>query len=201
MELIATLVYDINKAKEILKQVPKNSVVLFPESIMLPAYIVRYYSKKKNLFVIYNDDYKVKGKYYITMKGIDKGKLKWMVHKYYLWKGDYDDWDPAPKLAPIVKIRGHTTCVAICYEIAYVAGFNKLYEIGKIAKKAKTELLLMPADWSFNWRLPPYVSSIAFKRISSLKTSLFSTRRELAFASTKKERKKITKKGWVSVKI
>ena len=92
-------------------------------------------------------------------------------------------------------------CVAICYEIAFVAGYNKLYEIGKIAKKAKTELLLMPADWSFNWRLPPYVSTIAFKRIPSLKASFFSTRRKLAFASTKKERKKITEKGWVSVEI
>ncbi len=201
MELIATLVYNINKAKKILKQVPNNSVVLFPESIMIPSHTVRYYSEKKRLFVIYNYDYSGNGKCYITMKGIDKGKLRWMVHKYYLWKGDYDYWDPAPMLAPIVKIRGHTACVAICYEIAFVAGYNKLYAIGKIAKKAKAEILLMPADWYFNWMLPKYVSTIAFKRISSLKASLFSCRRELAFASTKKDRNKITEKGWVSVEV
>jgi hypothetical protein len=105
MELIATLVYSINKAKKIMKQVPNNSIVLFPESVMIPSYIVRYYSEKKNLYVIYNDDYKVNGKFYITMKGVDKGKLKWMVHKYYLWKSDVKvGWNRPPELAPIVKI-------------------------------------------------------------------------------------------------
>ncbi len=202
MELIATLVHNKNKAKNILKEVPNNSIVLFAEAVEIPSYIVRYYSEKKNLFVIYNDDYYTNGKSHITMRGVDKGKQKWMVHKYYLWKEDYKEgWDPAPKLAPIVKIRGHTACVAICYEIAFVAGFNKLYEIGKIAKKAKAEILIMPANWSFNWRLPQCVSSIAFKCIPTLKASLFSTRRELAFASTKKKRTKITKKGWVSIEI
>ena len=202
MELIATLVHNRNKAKKILKEVPNNSIVLFAEAVMIPSNTVRYYSEKKNLFVIYNDDYYAKGKSYITMRGVDKGKLKWMVYKYYLWKDDYKEgWDSAPKLAPIVKIRGHTACVVICYEIAFVARFNKLYEIGKIAKKAKAEILLMPANWSFNWRLPQYVSSIAFKRIPTLKASLFSTRRELAFANTKKKPKKITEKGWVSIEI
>jgi len=202
MELIATLVHNRNKAKKILKEVPNNSIVLFAEAVMIPSNTVRYYSEKKSLFVIYNDDYYANGKSYITMRGVDKGKQKWIVHKYYLWKEDYSvGWDQAPKLAPIVKIRGHTACVAICYEIAFVARFNKLYEIGKIAKKAKAELLLMPANWSFNWMLPQYASSIAFKRIPSLKASLFSTRREMAFASTKKLRKKIIKKGWVSIEI
>lgn len=202
MELIATLVHNRNKAKNILKEVPNNSIVLFAEAVMIPSNTIKYYSEKKNLFVIYNDDYYGNGKCHITMRGVDKGKLKWMVHKYYLWKSDYKEgWDPAPKLAPIVKIRGHTACVAICYEIAFVAGYNKLYEIGKIAKKAKTELLLMPANWSFNWMVPQYASTIAFKRIPSLKASLFSTRRVLAFASTKKQRTKITKRGWVSVEI
>jgi hypothetical protein len=136
------------------------------------------------------------------MRGVDKGKQKWMVYKYYLWKEDYSvGWDPTPKLDPIVKIRGHTACVAICYEIAYIARFNKLYEIGKIAKKAKAELLLMPANWSFNFVLPQCTSSIAFKHIPSLKASLFSCRRELTFVSTKKERKKIIEKGWVSIEI
>ncbi len=201
MELVATLVYNIKKAKEILQEVNKNSVVLFPESVMLLWRTVKYYSEKKNLFIIYNDDTYINGKFHITMRGIDKGKLKWMVHKYYLWKSDCEDYDPAPKLAPIVKIRGHTACVVICYEIAFVAGFNKLYDIGNIAKKAKTEFLLMPANWFFNWRLPQYVSSIAFKRIPTLKASLFSTRRELAFANTVKEHNKITEKGWASIKI
>ncbi len=201
MEFVATLVYNIKKAKEILQEVNKNSVVLFPESVMLLWHTVKYYSEKKNLFIIYNDDAYINGKFHITMRGIDKGKLKWMVHKYYLWKSDYEYCDPASKLAPIVKIRGHTACVAICYEIAFVAGFNKLYEIGKIMKKEKTELLLMPANWFFNWKLPQYVSSIAFRQIPNLKASLFSTRRELAFANTKKNRNKITEKGWVSIEI
>ena len=202
MELIATLVHNKNKAKNILKEVPNKSIVLFAEAVEIPPNIVKYYSKKKDLFVIYNEDYYNNGNSYISMRGVDKGKLKWMVHKYFLWKSDVKaGWDRPPELAPIVKIRGHTACVAICYEIAFVAGYNKLYDIGKIAKKAKTELLFMPANWSYNWMLPQYVSTIAFKRIPSLKVSLFSCRQELAFASTKKERKKITEKGWVSVEI
>jgi predicted amidohydrolase len=135
------------------------------------------------------------------MKGVDKGKLKWMVHKYYLWKGDYEDWDPAPILAPIVRIRNRVTVISICYEIAFVSRFNKPYQIGKIAKKAKAEILLMPADWAFNFRLPQNVLSSAFNCIPSLKVGLFSCRRELAFASTRKQKKKITEKGWVSVEI
>ena len=202
MELIATLVHNRNKAKRILKEVPENSVVLFAEAVEIPPHIVKYYSQKKDLFVIYNDDYYPNGKSYITMRGVDKGKQKWMVHKYYLWKNDFKwGWNPAPRLAPIVKIRGHTACVAICYEIVFIARYNKLCEIGNIAKNAKAELLIMPANWSYNWRLPQYVSSIAFKRIPTLKASLFSARRELAFASTKKQRKKIMQKGWVSIEI
>ncbi len=202
MELIATLVHNRNKAKNILIEVPEKSIVLFAEDLMISPNIVKYYSEKKNLFVVYNEDYFVNGKAYISMRGIDKGKLKWMVHKYYLWKNDYRcGWNPAPKLDPIVKIRGHSTCVAICYEIAFIAGYNKLFSIGKLAKKAKVELLLMPANWSFNWGLPQYVSTIAFKRISSLKASLFSTKQGQAFIKTRRKLEKITERGWVSIEI
>ena len=200
MELIATLVCNRNKARKILKEVPNNSIVLLPESLWLEKYTVNYYSFKKKLFIIYNEDTRINGKHYITMKGVDKGKLKWMVHKYYLW--NYDNyWSPAPSLNPIVNIRSHIAGIAICYEIAKVAGYNKLFQIGKIVKKAKAEILLMPADWTFNWRLPQSILTSAFNNIPSLKVGVFSCRRELAFASTKKERKKIIEKGWVSIEI
>ena len=201
MKLIAVLCHNRNKAKKILKEVPNNSVVLLPESLWMKKYIINYYSKKKNLFVIYNVDIVIKGKHYITMKGVDKGKLLWMVHKYFLWSTGDGYWTPAPKLDPIVKIRGHTAAIAICYEISKVAGCNKLFQIGKIIKKAKAEILLMPADWWFNWRLPQSALTSAFNNIPSLKVGIFSCRRELAFASTKLKRRKITKKGWVSVEI
>jgi predicted amidohydrolase len=201
MEFVATLVYNITKVKKILKEVNENSVVLFPESVKIPWYTVKYYSENKKLFIIYNDDSYVNGKYHITMKGVDKGKIKWMVHKYYLWEGDIGYWDPAPALNPIVKIRGRTVAVTICYEISKIAGYNKLYQIGKIIKKAKTEILLMPADWWFNFCMPQCALTSAFNNIPSLKVGVFSCRRELAFVSTKKERRKITKKGWVSIEI
>jgi hypothetical protein len=201
VELVATLVYNITKVRKILNEVNENSVVLFPETVRIPWHTIKYYSRRKNLFIVYNDDTYVNGKFHITMKGVNRGRLEWMVHKYYLWKGDYADWDPAPRLAPIVKIRGYTACVAICYELAFVSRFNKLYAIGMIAKESKAEILLIPADWWFNFRLPQNVLSSAFNCIPSLKVGLFSCRRELAFVSTKKELQKITKKGWLSVEI
>ncbi|MFA5103017.1 MAG: hypothetical protein WC525_07665 [Candidatus Thermoplasmatota archaeon] len=201
MELIATLVHNRDKAKKILKEVPNNSIVLLPESLWMKGHIINYYSKKKSLFIIYNQDTKINGKHYITMKGVDKGKVMWMVHKYFLWSTGGGYWFPAPKLDPIVKIRGHTAAVAICYELAFVSRFNKLYEIGKIAKKAKAEILLMPADWAYNFGLPQNVLSSAFNCIPSLKAGVFSCRQELAFVSTKLERTKITKRGWVSIEI
>jgi len=85
MELIAILVHNRNKVKRVMQEVPKNGVVLFPESLWLPWRTVQYYSEKKDLFIIYNEDICIKGKHYITMKGVDKGKLMWMVHKYFLW--------------------------------------------------------------------------------------------------------------------
>ena len=201
MQFIATLVGNKRSAKTILRDVPNNSVVLFPESLMVPYHIIHYYSRKKNLFIIHNHDTWVKGRFHITMKGVDCGKLQWMVHKYFLWRGDYEDWDPAPRLDPIVNIRGHPVFVAICYELAFVAGFNRLFTIGKISKKALAEVLLMPADWRFNWQLPQKVLRSAFHCIPSLKAGLFSCRRTLAFASTRNQVEKITKRGWVSVDI
>ena len=69
MEFAATLVYNITKVKKILKEVNENSVVLFPESVKIPWHIVKYYSENKKLFIIYNDDTYVNGKYHITKKG------------------------------------------------------------------------------------------------------------------------------------
>jgi hypothetical protein len=59
----------------------------------------------------------------------------------------------------------------------------------------------MPADWWWNWGLPQNVLSSAFNCIPSLKAGLFSCRRNMAFASTRKQKNKITEKGWVSVEI
>jgi len=201
MEFVATLVCNRNKARKILKEVNNNSIVLLPESLWMERYTVNYYSLTKNLFIIYNEDVCIEGKHYITMKGVDKGKLKWMVHKYFLWTTGDGYWTSAPKLDPIVKIRGHTAAVAICYEISKVAGYNKLFQIGKVIKKAKVEILLMPADWWWHWRLPQSALTSAFNNIPSLKVGVFSCRRELAFVSSKQKRTKITKKGWVSVEI
>lgn len=201
MKLIATLVYNRKKAIDILKEIPNNAVVLFPENVNLSFHAVRYYSKKKNLFIIYNDDGRVDGKCYNSMFGVDRGKLKWMVHKYFLWDDENDYTDKPPHPDPAVNIRGHKTCIAICYEIAFVSRFNKLYTIGKIAKKHKVEIMMLPANWEFNWTLPQCIMTSAFNCIPSLKVGLFSCRRELAFVSSKKNRTKITNKGWISIEI
>lgn len=198
MLLVATMCSKPNQAIDILKEIPNNAVVLFPENVEVSPNMVRYYSKKKNLFVIFNQDYYS----YITMRGVDCGTETWQVQKYYLSKGDMKwGWKQAPELSPIITIRGRKTCVAICYEIAYIAFCNKLGTIGRLAKTNNVEIIIMPANWSYNWALPQYISTIAFKKIPSLKASLFSTTRELAFASMKKERKKIVKRGWVSIEI
>lgn len=200
MELIATLVYTRSKAKRILQEIPPKSVVLLPEGLWMNPNVVDYYSRRKELFVIYNKDLIKNGRHFISMQGIDCGKLKWSVQKHYLWN-DYDGYWHSGELSPIVEIRGVTTAICICYELSKIAGHGKLFNLGRIIKEAKTELLLMPADWQFNWRLPQSVLTSAFNNIPSLKVGLFSCRQELAFADTKKERRKITKKGWVSVEI
>lgn len=89
--MIATLVGKSKYAKNILAEVPENSVVLFPESVSLSGMVVKKYSSDKELFIIYNLDTKENGKRYIAMHGVDNGEEVWSVRKFKLWHTDVED--------------------------------------------------------------------------------------------------------------
>ena len=91
MKLIATLVGKSKYAKNILAEVPENSVVLFPESVNLSGMVVKKYSKERGLFIIYNLDTKENDKRYIAMRGVDNGEEVWGVRKFKLWHTDVQD--------------------------------------------------------------------------------------------------------------
>jgi hypothetical protein len=73
VKFIATLVNSNKKAIKILKEIPENSVVLFPESVSLNGSTVKKYSLERGLFIIYNSDTNENGKFYISMRGVDEG--------------------------------------------------------------------------------------------------------------------------------
>jgi hypothetical protein len=106
MLLVATLCSSRAEALKILREVPRGSVVLLPESIPLIGQSLVRISKEKVLFIIYNSDIKIGDKLFITMKGMDKGKEVWRVRKFRLWKSDYTDGFSPSEPEPFVTLRG-----------------------------------------------------------------------------------------------
>jgi len=62
MELIATLVNSTKLAKKIFQDIPKDTIILFPESVMLTDKYVRGISKEHKLFVSYSHNTAENGK-------------------------------------------------------------------------------------------------------------------------------------------
>ena len=196
MNLIATLVSDSRTAYKILRDVPENSVVLFPESVDLNRRIVDEFSKKRGLFVVYNDDVKLGGRRYIAMKGVDNGELKWIVRKFNLWHSDKIDGFAAPNQPePFVYIRNRKAGVFICYDAV------KIFQMREMLEQEKIELLLIGANWQYNFELIQKIIDFSMKYIPTLHGIIFSNTRNLAVANTRKETKKIKNTGWVDVDI
>jgi len=116
MRLISTLVDSTAEALQILKAVPPNSIILYPESVPLLSTILKPYSIEKNLFIIFNNGIIQNGKTYIAMRSIDKGEYQWTVRKFKLWHTDYEDGFSASQPEPFVEIRGRKAGIYICYD-------------------------------------------------------------------------------------
>lgn len=176
MKLISTLVENACKAYDILEQVPETSIVLLPEGCYPKREVVATVSKRRRLFVVFNEDpYHEEGRRYNAMIGMEEGTVVWRVRKYFLWEGEKDSVDSPPEPEPIVNIREMNTAVAICYELSMVAGYGRLFPYGKFIAEKKPKILLMPAVWQKNWGWPKQVTSICVKEIPSLMASAFAS--------------------------
>ena len=81
MFLVATLCPSRAIALKILREIPDNSMIQFPETVQMTSKQIIKYSIEKNLFIIYQSDTKVDDKIYVTFRGVDQGKEEWQVRK------------------------------------------------------------------------------------------------------------------------
>ena len=169
MKLISTIVGDSKYAKKILAEIPENSVILFPESLSLSGTIVKKYSQERDLFIIYNSDTKENGKHFISMRGVDNGEEVWRVRKFNLWHSDkIDGFDAPRKPEPLVHIRNMNAGVFICYDAV------KIFQMKEMLIQNKIEVLLIPANWHFNFKLIQRIIDFSMKYIPTLYCTIFS---------------------------
>lgn len=209
MKLVSTHVKNSQQAYDILEEVPESSIVVLPEGCFPSREVIANISRRRSLFVLFNEiPYYEDGCRYNAIIGMEKGNPIWRVRKHFLWKREKYWVDSPSKPEPMVEIRGMKTGVVICYELSKVAGFGKLFTIGKIIEEAKAELLLMPAVWAFNWKMPKWVIETCIKKIPSLKAFAFASsnlrnRQSYALVQNRNNGQKETKENnsWVSVEI
>jgi len=196
MRLVATLISDRAAAMKILREAPNNSVILFPETIELLGKTLVPISKQKELFIIYNQNIKIDGKWFITFHGIEKGEYKFRVQKFNLWKSDIEYGYTPSKPEPNVSIRNHPASLFICYDCA------KIYQMKNQLINHKTEILMISANWQFNFNYIDQVTDFALKYVPTLKYCMFSNTNTLSFIKTKTKVKRITKPpGYVELSI
>lgn len=195
MRLVATCAETVKQALTILDQVPPNSVVLFPENISLIGYTIMKYSKQKNLFIIINLDITVDNKNYIAMKAFDQGKYLWTVKKFNIWPSELEDgWTPAEP-NPYVTIRGLRAGIYICYDCA------KIYKMAPELRERGIELILVAANWIFNYRFLEDLFNFCIRYLPSIKAIIFSNNCKMAIIQTPLIKKKITSPGYLEVEI
>jgi len=195
MRLVATLIDTRAAAMKILREAPNNSVILLPESIPLLGHSIQRYSIEKNLFIIFNSDIKLKGKTFIAMRSIDCGKYQWTVRKFKLWHTDYEDGFTPSEPEPFVEIRGRKAGIYVCYDSVVL-----FKECGGLIDK-QTELLLIPANWDFNFELMERITDFALEQIPSLKCCVFSNSNTIAYIKTRTQEKRITETGFAELVI
>ena len=197
MYLVATLVDASKYAKKILQSVPENSVVLLPEAVSLNGSFVKRISSERGLFIIYNSDMVENGKRYIAMRCVDNGEEVWRVRKFKLWHTDIEDGFSASRAEPIVKIRGKTAALFICYDLVTIGRDNRLFALGRALQKYKSEILLLAANWAFNFGLVENIIDTAMNNIGSLRACLFSCTNTFGIATLQDRIRRLKKLGWI----
>ena len=195
MFLVATLCDSRAIAMKILEEVPDKSIVLLPETVEILGKTLVPLSKQKDLFIIYNQDIKIDDKWYIAFHGIDKGEYKFRVRKFNLWDSDIEYGYTPSEPEPFVSIRNHPASLFICYDCA------KIYQLKDQLINHKTEILMISANWQFNFNFLDQITNFALKYIPTLKYCILSNTNTLSFIKTRTEEKRITKPGYVKLGI
>jgi hypothetical protein len=74
-------------------------------------------------------------------------------------------------------------------------------ELGRVLQEYQPEILLLPANWEYNFELIQKIIAFSMKYITTLHGVVFSNTRNLAVANTKNKTKKIKSTGWIDVDI
>lgn len=195
MLLVSTLCDSRAEAMKILREVPDNSVILFPESVPLLSRSIKQYSIQKNLFIIFNNDVVINGKTYIAMRAIDNGEYQWTVRKFKLWHSDFDDGFTPSKPEPFVTIGGRKAGVYICYDaVTLFKDFRQLIN-------NQIEILMIPSNWDFNFELMERITDFALKQVPCLKCCVFSNSNTMSYVKTQTDKKQIINTGCISINI
>jgi len=195
MLLISTLCDSRAQAIKILQQIPNDSIVLFPESVCFLSNTIIPYSIEKNLFIIYNQDIKINNKWFITMHGIDNGGYKFRVRKFNLWPTDLKAGCVPAKPEPYITIRGHKSALFICYDA------TKIFKMYNELIEHRVEILMITANWTFNFELIKRIIDFSMEYVKSLKCILFSNTYKMALIQTRYVMKIIDQPGFVKVEI
>jgi hypothetical protein len=199
--LVTTLTGRRKNALKMLKEIPNGSIVCLPERHLITHHEAKKISREKDLFIIYNQDTKINGKCYVMFHGIDNGEIKWSIPKFKLWHTDLEDGYSAGKPQPIQQIRGHIVAIFICYEIVTVAREGRLLPLGHVMKDYDVELLMITANWEYNFGRPIEVIDTCFQHIPTLKLGLWSNTRKYAYIRDRNRRVKLDSCGWKSITI
>jgi hypothetical protein len=89
--------------------------------------------------------------------------------------------------------------VFICNDIKTLARDGKLRTMGYVIKKYNPEVLMVSANWQFNWDIPTNTIDSCFKNIRSLQVGLFSCTSHYCYGRTRKEKLKYDNFGTVGV--
>jgi len=195
MRLISTLCDSRAAAMQIISKAPNNSVILFPETIPLLSTTIKPYSIEKNLFIIFNSDVVIDGKTYIAMRAIDQGEYQSTVRKFKLWYTDFDDGYSAAKYEPIIDIRGRKSALFICND------FSQIYQMKDYLLKNEIEILMLTANWEYNFEFITRGFSFSMKHIPTLKICMFSNTREMAIVKSRNQEKRIEGTGYVELRL
>jgi hypothetical protein len=74
-------------------------------------------------------------------------------------------------------------------------------ELGRVLQEYQPEILLLPANWEFNFPLVENIIETAENKIRSLNVILFSCTNTVAIVMNRKEIKKIKRFGWADAEI
>jgi len=195
MRLISTLVDSTAAALQILRDVPDNSIVLLPETVSFLSTTIKPYSIKKNLFIIFNSDVIIDGKNYIAMRAINHGQYQWTVKKFKLWYTDIKYGISAAKPEPIIGILGRKSALFICND------FSQIYQMKDYLLKNEIEILMVTANWEYNFEFITRGFSFSLNHIPTLKCCMFSNTRKMAIVKSQNQEKRIKRAGYVELTI